>query len=213
VRLPVLLPERKTRDHAGRTPLNQDQDKSALRKGLRALRAAVPAAGRRDAARRAARFAARLPPLRRARRVALYLAVRSELGTAPLLAALLRRGVHLYLPRLAPAGMQFVRIHRHSPLRPNGHGIRQPLRGPRCSARRLDVILLPLVAFDRRGTRLGAGGGHYDRALARRPPYRRPLRVGYAYALQCCDELPREPWDVRLDAVITDRGVWRWRTG
>jgi 5-formyltetrahydrofolate cyclo-ligase len=188
VRLPVLLPERKTRDHAGRTPLNQDQDKSALRKGLRALRAA-------------------------SRRVALYLAVRSELGTAPLLAALLRRGVHLYLPRLAPAGMQFVRIHRHSPLRPNGHGIRQPLRGPRCSARRLDVILLPLVAFDRRGTRLGAGGGHYDRALARRPPYRRPLRVGYAYALQCCDELPREPWDVRLDAVITDRGVWRWRTG
>lgn len=64
------------------------------------------------------------------------------------------------------------------------------------------IVLVPLLAFDRRGTRLGQGGGHYDRALADFP---RALKIGVAWSVQEVADLPREAWDVPLDIVITER--------
>lgn len=90
-------------------------------------------------------------------------------------------------------------------------GLWEPQRGPRRAPRRLDAIVLPLLGFDSQGTRLGTGGGYYDRALARCRGVR-PLRIGYAYALQQCERLPREAWDIPLHAVVTERGV-QWPTG
>ncbi|MGH8446644.1 MAG: 5-formyltetrahydrofolate cyclo-ligase, partial [Solimonas sp.] len=71
----------------------------------------------------------------------------------------------------------------------------------------LDAILLPLLGFDAHGNRLGTGGGYYDRWLARPRVAQRPRYLGYAYALQQIERVPREPWDVRLDAVITENKV------
>ena len=73
------------------------------------------------------------------------------------------------------------------------------------------VVLLPLLGFDAAGRRLGNGGGYYDRALAGVRPGGRPLLLGYAYAAQELTEVPAEPWDVRLDAVVTERGLRRLR--
>ncbi len=76
----------------------------------------------------------------------------------------------------------------------------------------MTLILLPLVAFDASGNRLGMGGGHYDRALQfrrRRSHWRGPLLVGLAFDVQQSEPLPIERWDVRLDAVITESGI-RW---
>lgn len=187
--------------------------KTALRRKLRAQRASIPAARRALAAQQAADKAWRLPALRKARRVALYLASGSELDAGPLLKKMLRRGVQVFLPRLRWDGMHWRVITASTALRRNAHGIREPVHGVRCRSGQLDVIILPLVGFDSRGTRLGAGGGHYDRALAARKSRRRPLRIGYAYAQQHCEPLPRELWDVPLHAVITERGLWQWRTG
>jgi len=187
--------------------------KAELRPQLRLRRAALSSTQRRDGAERAARNALRLPVLREARHVALYLAYGSELSTAPLLRRLLAAGRKIYVPRLQRTGMRFVRITPQTALRRNRHGIREPVGARQRPVRQLDVILLPLLGFDETGNRLGTGGGYYDRALAPRRPFRRPLLVGYAYALQQQPRLPRDPWDVRLDAAITDKGITRWRTG
>lgn len=187
--------------------------KQQLRQQLRARRGAQTTAQRNQAARKAAQRALQLRVLREARKVAIYLACGSELSTAPLLRELLQRGCKVHVPKLCREGMRFIAIRRNTALLRNHLGIREPARGARRHPRKMDVILLPLVGFDAGGTRLGAGGGYYDRALAFPRSFRRPLRVGYAYAAQQVETLPCDPWDVRLDVVITEKGILRWRTG
>jgi 5-formyltetrahydrofolate cyclo-ligase len=89
-------------------------------------------------------------------------------------------------------------------------GIEEPQPGAQTVApTRLDVVCVPLVAFDRRGTRLGHGAGYYDATFAFRcaPRRRRPVLVGLAHAVQEVDELDRQPWDVPLDLVVTESEV------
>lgn len=188
--------------------------KPELRKQLRKLRAAVSPRERRAAAVLAAAHFAALPVSRRARRVALYLEYASELGTRPLLDWLWTHGVETYVPRLRAGAMHFVRMLPGTPLRAGAFGIPEPSgRLVRGSLRRMDIILLPLTGFDARGHRLGTGGGYYDRALAAPRPARKPLLIGYAYALQQVQAVPVEAWDVRLDAVVTEQGVMQWPIG
>jgi 5-formyltetrahydrofolate cyclo-ligase len=108
--------------------------------------------------------------------------------------------------------MRFAPLRAHGCLRRSALGLPQPVRNrPQRTARRLQLIVLPLLGFDGRGQRLGNGGGWYDRALAAPRQGRRPLLVGYAFANQEMDRIPAEPWDVRLDAVVTERGLRRFR--
>jgi 5-formyltetrahydrofolate cyclo-ligase len=150
----------------------------------------------------------------RARRVALYLAYGSELSTQPLIDALRRGGRQIAVPRVTGPGlMHFERLRADTRMRRNRLGICEPaLRGSRVLRAELDVVILPVLGFDRHGTRLGYGGGFYDRWLARERIAQRPRRLGYAYAIQQVEKLPRDPWDIGLDAVITNEGV-RWPTG
>ena len=193
--------------------ISGEGDKASLRVELRARRVALPATLRRAAAGGAARRALRLPALRRARHVAAYLACGSELSTAPLLGLLFKRGIGVYVPKLRGPLLRFIRISPKTPLRRNVHGIREPVRGVCRSPKKFDLVLLPLLGFDAAGNRLGTGSGYYDRAFAFARVFRRPLVAGYGYAVQRAESLPREPWDVRLDAVITEKGVLRWPTG
>lgn len=183
--------------------------KAALRRLLRERRSAIPHHERAASARKAARLLlARLPARSR---VAIYLSVRSELSTLPLCAALLRAGHQVHAPiTLREQRMRFLRLTRHTPLRRCAMGLPQPV-APRsvCPVRRLDLILLPLLGFDAEGTRLGNGGGYYDRVLAKPRVGRRPRYIGYAYAAQEVEHIPSERFDVRLDAVITERGLRR----
>lgn len=182
--------------------------KQELRARMRAVRRALPPSARRVAARKAAALALRAVGPRRI--VAVYLSSGDELATAPLVEALLRRGRQLCVPRLRGARMEFVAIGPGTTLRRNRHGIAEPLAGRRVPAP--DAVILPLLAFDGAGRRLGQGGGHYDRTLARSRPFRHPLRIGYGYALQQVDRLPAEAHDVALHALVTDKGL-RWLTG
>ncbi|TXH03953.1 MAG: 5-formyltetrahydrofolate cyclo-ligase [Nevskiaceae bacterium] len=184
-----------------------------MRRDLRRRRNAITPEDARKAALLAACHLAGSAWLRRAQHVAVYLDYGAELGTAPLIDALLRLGKHVYVPRIAVATrrMRFLRLTAETPLRTNAYGIAEPVGRPReRRARQMDVIVLPLLGFDGRGQRLGTGGGYYDRALAAPRPFRRPRLIGYGYALQQVDAVPAEPWDIRLDAAATESGLYQF---
>ena len=90
-------------------------------------------------------------------------------------------------------------------MRANHMGISEPVGGAAVDLEKLDLVLMPLVAWDRQGRRLGMGGGYYDRAFKRVLGLDRPERVGVAWSLQEADELPQESWDVSLHAVVTEK--------
>ena len=110
--------------------------------------------------------------------------------------------------------MQFIEMA--GPLHANRLGIAEPQAGAALGARWLDVVFLPLVGFDRRGVRLGTGGGYYDRAFAfrqGRSAWRGPRLVGLAYSFQQLEHIATAPHDVLMDAVVTEKGLIRCGTG
>jgi 5-formyltetrahydrofolate cyclo-ligase len=190
------------------------QDKHALRRQLRDARKRLTTNQQRLASQRAARRLARLLVFARAGRIAAYVARGGELDPAPALEQALRRGKRCYLPVLHPFEhnrLWFMPWDTGTVMQPNRFGIPEPKsRYGRIAPRRLDVVLVPLVGFDLQGTRLGMGGGYYDRTFAfrlRARHRRRPLLIGYAHACQQLQHLPRMPWDIALDWVVTDRGA------
>lgn len=122
-------------------------------------------------------------------------------------------GKHCYLPVLKEGKtLKFVRYHENDNLAKNEHGIFEPVGDLPCiNTERLQLILMPLLAFDARGRRLGTGGGYYDRTLAfmfeKRVSQARPHLTGVAFSGQHCDRLPEDPWDIRLDSLITEQGL------
>ncbi|MDY0008051.1 MAG: 5-formyltetrahydrofolate cyclo-ligase [Spongiibacteraceae bacterium] len=179
--------------------------KRELRRSLRRRRRALSPAQQHLAGQRLARVLGAQAWFRHAQDIALYLPADGEIDTLPILDLLWHRQKHAYLPVMRPAGqLWFLRCEPGDPLGVNRYGLLEP----RWRRRRirpwwsLDLMLLPLVAFDAAGYRLGMGGGFYDRMLASGP--RRPRLVGLAHALQEVPAVPREAWDQRLDAVATD---------
>lgn len=187
--------------------------KSQLRREYRRRRVEIPEKQRREAALRAARQLSLTALFRRTQHLALYLAYGSELETSPLIELSLAQGKCVYVPKIVgEGGMQFVAIGAQTRMRPNRYGIDEPLgRTMQRNAHAMDLILLPLTAFDAEGRRLGTGGGYYDRALAFHRPQQRPAFVGYAYGLQEAPALPTEPWDIQLNAVVTEHGYRTFR--
>ncbi len=187
-----------------------------LRRRMRKARRALSERERIRLARAMTRRLASLGLLRSGQRVALFVAAGGEMPIDPLLQLAARRGCRLYLPRITSyraRRMTFAPLR--PPIRTNRYGIPEPaaLRGS-LSARWLDLIIVPLVAFDATGTRLGAGTGYYDRALSYRSlrkSWRRPRLVGIAYDFQRVDTLERKPWDIPLGLIVTDRTIYRTR--
>ena len=130
--------------------------------------------------------------------------MRSEVDPAPLADAAHADGITVGLPVVLPGGGLVFR--RHEPghvLVPGGFGTMIPVEA--APAIEPDVIVVPLVGFDRSGTRLGYGKGHYDRTIAAlRARGRSPRLVGVAFSVQEVDTIPHEPHDVRLDVIVTE---------
>jgi len=140
--------------------------------------------------------------------IAAYHACFGEPDLISALSVLHASGRRIYLPVVCARLLEFRRWHPGDPLTPGAFGIGEPKTGERCAVERLDLVLMPLVAFSANGTRLGMGGGYYDRSLAfsLAPGIEGPLRLGIAYGLQEVDSLPAQSWDVPLDGVITEHG-------
>ena len=174
-------------------------DKSELRAALRRLRKELAAACP-DAGDRAAAFVAELPA---GSPVAIYHAMASELDAEPLALALIEDGRVLCLPVVEQrdAPLVFRRWTPGDPLEMDAGGCPAPL--PLAEIVVPELILTPLLAFDDAGTRLGQGGGYYDRTFAALPHI---TRIGLAYAGQRLQRLPVEPHDIRLHGVLTETG-------
>ena len=175
-----------------------EQEKRLIRRRLRANRSRLSPG---EVARLSARACTRLltsPIFARAGHIAAYAAVDNELDPALLVEAALAAGKNVYLPVTNRERFEFVGT---PDARPGPEG-RPPPGGPRLPPEADDVLfLVPGVAFDARGVRLGRGIGWYDRALGRHP---RGVRIGLAYAFQVVPRLPEAPWDVRMHAIVTD---------
>jgi 5-formyltetrahydrofolate cyclo-ligase len=191
-------------------------DRSRLRAELRARRRALPSHERAGASRQFARILRRSQLLRPGRRIAVYVAHDCEADPSAIVRLARRNRCELYLPAIADyrhRRMEFRRYVRDTRLRPNRYGIGEPERttSPRISVRRLDLVLLPLVAVDARGTRLGTGAGFYDRCLQHLRAgrsWRRPKLIGLGYEFQRVAELAARAWDVPLDALLTEKGLY-----
>jgi 5-formyltetrahydrofolate cyclo-ligase len=184
-----------------------------LRRDIRAKRRAIPAAVREQADRAIHAQIRSLPEYRRARSVALFLAFDGEPSLGSLVDAARRHRKRLYVPVLRGMTMRFAELLPGTTLAANVFGIMEPKVGPRIDARKLDLVLTPLVAFDDRGVRVGVGRGYYDRAfqfLRHRSHWRRPKLLGVAYELQRVGALTPNSWDVPLWGVVTERQVRRF---
>ena len=154
-----------------------------------------------------------------AQQLAGYAAVRGEIDTEEYLRARLAGGARVYLPRVeGPGALVFVGVDESWDLHPGGFGIPEPAGQPGIS-HEIDVFLVPGVAFDRRGNRLGFGGGFYDRALGsiranrRAVAAGRALFVGVCYHWQLVDPpLLVDEHDIAMNVIITDQTLF-WADG
>jgi len=185
--------------------LSFEEEKAALRKHSHAARAALSPAERAEAAQAVARAFFDEIAYAPEDVIAGYWSIRDELDCQPILVRLMDSGQKVVLPVVlggdAPLDMRVWEPDQ--PLYEAGFGTLAPAdHAPRA---RPDLMLVPLLGFDKAGTRLGYGGGYYDRTVA--AMRRKPLLVGLAFAAQEVARIPREPHDIPLDAVITEQGV------
>jgi 5-formyltetrahydrofolate cyclo-ligase len=183
--------------------------KAEARRAARSRLAAIGSAARAEAEAAIARNVWLVPEVAAARTLLLYASLPDEVATDAIAREALRRGLTVTYPRCLPATFELALHHLRDlgELRDAGsYGIREP--DPACpllDTSDIDVVLVPGLAFDRRGARLGRGAGYYDRLFAL--PTFRAFRCGLFFAAQEAHHLPTDPWDVFLDAIVTEEGM------
>jgi 5-formyltetrahydrofolate cyclo-ligase len=192
------------------------QEKAALRARLRAARAALGDEARRAASAAIARRLAELPELAAARSVLGYAAGPAEVDLDPWLRARLARGDAVWLPWVDGPALRLGAVTDLGALVAGWRGLREPPHDPTDPGGDpavVDAAVVPGLGWDAAGGRLGQGGGHVDRLLARLRPGV-PV-VGVAFAVQVVGPpgVPREPHDVPVDVVVTEDAVLRARWG
>jgi len=180
--------------------------RSALRHLLRVRRASLTADERAAAETAITVLIAGLPVLQNAAFVAGYRATRGEANIDASLALVGERGTVVTVPRVVGERLEFLPWDPSAETTIGSFGIEEPVNGIPVPFARHTAVLTPLVAFDRMGRRLGQGGGFYDRMMSKADKTR-PVMIGVAYAFQEVEEVPSEPWDQPLDAVVTQNEV------
>ena len=184
------------------------ESKRRLRQQMSQLRKDVAAADSARAGQAAAGTLMDLELVRRAERIALYAALPYEIPTRLLFDAVVEKNGAALLPRTAdPLGLEFFAVECWEDLRPGAFGVLEPENDG--AAVRLmpgDLVVVPGVAFDEDGYRLGHGKGYYDRAFAAELGDA-PTLVGFGYEFQIVDAVPHDHRDRQMDAIVTDRKV------
>ena len=186
--------------------------KKQLRSELRSRRRSLNPTQQMQASMFLLRHLMKLPQFMRARNVALYMANDGEIDPAPIARQLWKMEKHCFLPVLRPdkrSDLWFVEYKPDAQLTNNRFGIPEPdfRTEHKMSAQLLDVVLMPLVGFDRSGARLGMGGGFYDTTFAfkQKKPAGKPALIGLAHACQEVESLATAEWDIPLLAIATDQ--------
>ncbi|MHB8419995.1 MAG: 5-formyltetrahydrofolate cyclo-ligase [Myxococcales bacterium] len=181
-------------------------EKESLRERVLAAGRALPAAAWRDGSLRVQERVLGLPAFQRARVVALYASLPSEPDTALLFERARADGKRLLFPGYALGAPELREVRDLSELAPGPRGIRHPPRGPAAAPGEADLFVVPGVAFDRQGHRLGRGQGFYDRLLAGRAPS--STSVGLCFDHSLLERIEPEPHDVPVDYVAAPSGLF-----
>ena len=147
-----------------------------------------------------------MPAYQLARCIACYVSIKNEVDTKTVIQKAIDSGKQVGVPVTREDGdMDFQAIEGLNDLRSVHYGLREPVPDLQkvLLPHTIDLILIPGIAFDRRGHRIGSGGGYYDRFLARTEA----VRIGLSYAFQIVDRVPAEPHDVKMDLIITENEV------
>lgn len=189
--------------------------KPEFRRPLRERRLELSELNINEASKRVAAQLIYFHPLQDAQRIAHYMPTEGEIDSKFILECAPFRNKDFFLPVLNtqektlafyPHPLKETLIkNKYSILEPNIEGKKSiPLEN-------LDIIFIPLVAFDKNGNRLGRGGGYYDRTLALRNNAKKPLFIGLAYEFQKMDHIEPQPWDIPMDFVVTENEIYERR--
>lgn len=181
--------------------------KQEIRRQIREKRRQIPIAYQQHAAKKVAERLCSQPAFVRAHHIALYLSLSEELSTQRILRLALKHHKACYLPSITPTHqLQFIKISQETLLVKNRLGIFEPALGAKqIVAEKLDLVLVPLVAFDSALHRLGMGGGYYDRTFAFKREAIKPFLLGVSYEQQRVNHLPHSNLDISLDMVMTEK--------
>jgi len=184
-----------------------EERKRSTRAAARSARRGIAPDVRADASAAIGGLIERLPEVESISTALVYGAMPDEVDAAPLIAALRARGVRIALPRVDGERLTLHWHEEDAPLATGAFGLTEPVpEAPPADPAEIDLVIVPGVAFDAACNRLGMGAGYYDRLLAEMP---RAVTVGVAFDEQVVDEVPCEPHDRPLDAVVTPSGVRR----
>lgn len=193
---------------------NDVQLRKSIRQQIRQKRQQLTKSQQQQAAQYISQQVLTDPKVQSAQTIALFLSFDGEIDTMPLIQQLWQRGKQVYLPVLHPFNRHSLLFLAYTPttqLIKNRFNIQQPALDVQqvLPLNQLDIMLIPLVAFDLIGQRLGMGGGFYDRILAgwQQKGF---FPIGLAHQCQQVDKLPSATWDIPLPEIITPQKIWRW---
>lgn len=185
-------------------------DKQAIRQQVRERRNTLTSQEQKHAAQQLVTSINALECLPHSAKIGLYLSFDGELNTHPVIEALWEKHKQVFVPVLHPfrqGYLVFVEYTPNTPMLSNQFNIREPQLTCQhiCPLSELDILFMPLVAFDALGNRLGMGGGFYDRTLSvhHQESRQKPSLIGLAHDCQKFDKLPIEPWDIKINKIIT----------
>ena len=184
------------------------ESKRELRRQMSRRRREVSPAVAARAAKAAAESLMATAPARRARRIALYAALPGELPTRPLFDAVVKGCGVALLPRsVEPLGLEFSSVLRWDDLQPGRFGVLEPPTDAAVTTLSgEDLVVVPGLAFDEAGHRLGQGKGYYDRAFPE-GVRESPTLLGFGYEFQVVDAIPYDELDRRMDGIISEQAV------
>jgi 5-formyltetrahydrofolate cyclo-ligase len=190
---------------------------SDIRKFIRSQRAKLLQHEQTDAANKIFAHISHLGLITRHQHFACYLPSRGEVDTHPIIDRIWEFKKRCYLPVLhwsKQNKLQFMPFAPDTTLKKNRYGIHEPIHNASLihPPWAIDIIFMPLVAFDIQGHRIGMGGGYYDRTLnflLRRDTWTKPKLVGLAYEFQKVDLIENQPWDVPLNCIITEQAIYK----
>ncbi|MEJ5339225.1 MAG: 5-formyltetrahydrofolate cyclo-ligase [Aquificaceae bacterium] len=180
-------------------------DKRNIRKKFIHKREALTEEERRRLSEGVVRNLLSLEQLREAKTVLMFCPHRGEPDITLLFSWVIREGKSLLLPKVEGDGLKLIRVEEGVDLSPGAFCIPEPSGGEEVNPEEVDVSLVPGVAFDREGYRIGYGKGYYDRLLERLGG----LKVGVCYQFQLLEEVPRDDWDMPVDLVVTEEKIYQ----
>jgi len=189
-----------------KTPAPEPENKAGLREKLKKLRDQVDPGFAETASQGVWAFLSRLPEFHKAKGIGAFASTPGEINTYPILEGVLSTGKKLYLPKVAgnKTHFDYYAVPDFKNLTAGAFGILEPAGTRPAPWEEIDIALVPGLAFDLRGHRLGFGKGYYDRAL---PLLRKnALTVGLGYSFQIIEQIPDEAHDIPLKAILSEKG-------